>query len=417
MVSRSQQLVSLAYIYLILSADPINAFRLKAVDGGMVRESEALFEEFEALSREHAMMEEALKSGVNSTEEYIGESWASCAQRKIDFERRERQVKERYDGLQKEEGSVSEAGWMLLKAYSLVQTYLRAKKQGCDWVHDKKEGAVTIEMLDDMKTHMPCYDDALATLEGQDKDAAAVKSLSILLSEDCKPIDVPEVQSKHDSFEAFEEKEKQVVAFEEKEEQRAAEGSKQLKTLMDSRKEENPQQLKALVNSAKETAVQLAEEVPMQLAAKAIAEKAEAFVDAPTSAFLWDSAKTTTSLMEASHGFVRSLVEGSNGPPPSKAGKTLVKMGTRAIQSMAAFFRSPKFLKLLSVVLFALRTLIMASIHIMVAVLIAGVMLCMIALMFSMFLAWRANLWGHTEAHGCIAHVKDDVGYLEHWGE
>lgn len=232
MASRGNALVSIAYIYFILSASPLNAARLKAVNvlASELGESQELMKELQKLAEAHATLEKGSKAASNSSAQYIGETWASCTQREADFERRAKKVQARYDTVKADKDvTINENGWVLLKAYSLVQTYLTAKKQGCDWVHNKDlKSTFPADMLEEMKQHMPCYDDAMAALEGGDKlnqDEAAIKSIKILISDDCKAGYVSSPASTKDLAQA--------EAFEEKEEHKATEASKQLTELLE----------------------------------------------------------------------------------------------------------------------------------------------------------------------------------------
>ena len=110
------KVVCLFYVYLLLSVDPISAARVKSQAKKVsekMQDSQELATEMQKAFHNHHMEELFMQ---NASSLYIGESWATCTQRKADFERRAEKLKKMYEVAEKD-GSLStiEAGWIILK--------------------------------------------------------------------------------------------------------------------------------------------------------------------------------------------------------------------------------------------------------------------------------------------------------------
>lgn len=163
----------------------------------------------------------------NATHQYIGETWATCGQRKKDFQRRSLKVNKLYKDAS-EDGTIdaTEYGWIILKSRKLALTLSTAAKQGCEWVHEQKMEPEAIDALREVQNHtaknMPCHKEAMDYLatkpEPTEEDFRG--SLSLLFSKDCK-VAKPDNSVKDISLEA-------TIAAEEKEEQAASEVAEKL---------------------------------------------------------------------------------------------------------------------------------------------------------------------------------------------
>lgn len=186
------KVMSLFYIYLVLSVDPIQASRIKATKHTVekAQETQELVREMQkALDENH--MEELFIHNASSL--YIGETWATCAGRKADFERRSVQVKARYEEAQ-EDGTFTtiEAGWVVLKARSLATTVSNAAKQGCEWVQNASAVDMTFlgKLMNETGKSVPCREQAMAAMEkkeGEPTFGDVTAAMSMLFSSDCKP--------------------------------------------------------------------------------------------------------------------------------------------------------------------------------------------------------------------------------------
>jgi hypothetical protein len=218
------RVLAIFYIYLALSIDPISAARIK-----VTREATNTVHEHMELMREleKAMQENHMDQlfEQNATSQYIGESWATCAQRKEDFKRRSLKVQERYAKAQ-EDGTIgtAEFGWVVLKARKVALTVSMAAKQGCEWVHEQKMDPEAIVPLQKIQNEtiqkVPCYNEAVAyiTSKTEPTDEDGRKAMSILFSKDCKAKDLG--KEKDLSLE-------ESIAAEEKEEAASAEVAKE----------------------------------------------------------------------------------------------------------------------------------------------------------------------------------------------
>jgi hypothetical protein len=191
------KVVCLFYVYLLLSIDPISAARIKSQGKGVsakLEESQELATELQkAFHNDH--MEELFVQNASSL--YIGESWATCTQRKADFERRSEKLKNMYDAAEKD-GSLStiEAGWIILKTRKVAMTMSTAVKQGCEWAQNHDVDVSNLEHVAKVtKKSVPCHDEARKSLEsvkGEPTENDVISSLSILFSQDCKAHDIEE---------------------------------------------------------------------------------------------------------------------------------------------------------------------------------------------------------------------------------
>jgi chemotaxis protein histidine kinase CheA len=189
-----QTLVSCVYIYLLISVHPINAARVKVqvkqLDSAM-DQSQELMEELQT-----ALEEDTQDAG----QEYIGETWASCDQRKEDFERRSVKAQARYNEANKD-GVVDtiEAAHVLLKMRSLAKTVSAAKNDACKWVEKQSaDMSVMKELVSKTAGKNRCFEKSKAYMEAAQSKSEAEQgkafgqSLRILLSgdKDCKPVKV-----------------------------------------------------------------------------------------------------------------------------------------------------------------------------------------------------------------------------------
>mmetsp|Transcript_100304 Transcript_100304/g.266626 ORF Transcript_100304/g.266626 Transcript_100304/m.266626 type:complete len:375 (-) Transcript_100304:71-1195(-) len=205
MAATSMKALALLEVFLLLSMNPINAYRAHDVEGmveGLEGTHRVLKEELERALHEDAHGSDYAQA-VNDTHGYIGESWASCDQRKEDFERRAVKVKARYDEAM-EDGSMdaAEAVWVILKARKLTTTLQSAQGNDCAWAN-RKESAEVIDkspleaLLAETGPKQPCFGAAKKTLEdakGADAEgqkAAFLQAMGTLLSQsgECKTIE------------------------------------------------------------------------------------------------------------------------------------------------------------------------------------------------------------------------------------
>jgi hypothetical protein len=190
------------YIYLLLSIDPINASRIKTAGRVIAKtqETDNLVKELKKALQSNHMNELFVQ---NASHFYIGETWASCAGRKADFERRSEKVKARYEEAISD-GTIStiESGWVILKVRSLAMTVSTAAKQGCEWVHDQSSNMTALEgLINETNKNVPCRDAAMASLEDAKKAGREptqdelANAFSVIFSDakDCKPHDVKHV--------------------------------------------------------------------------------------------------------------------------------------------------------------------------------------------------------------------------------
>lgn len=196
MTSQNQKLKGMFFIYLIMSIDPISAARIHASHlfaKETVSESQTLLQELKKAMEDTQDMSHENATGFHS---YIGESWASCAQRKADYERRAMKLQKMYDkSTQDESYSSLDAGWIVLKARKLAMTLSAAEKRGCEWVVGGQVDTLstTNHMLDQTKQFVPCHGAAKKFAESKkhdpDQEKVAADIMHILLSTDCKPTD------------------------------------------------------------------------------------------------------------------------------------------------------------------------------------------------------------------------------------
>jgi hypothetical protein len=184
------------FAYLLISIDPIQASRIKATHKAVnkvatqAQETQELVREMQKALQENHMEELFIQ---NASSLYIGETWATCADRKADFERRSEKLKARYDEAQADNSlTTTEAGWVILKARSLAMTISTAKKQGCEWVENSTAVNMTVlgELMNSTAKDVPCRDQAVAALEktgGDPQISDVANAMSMLFSEDCQP--------------------------------------------------------------------------------------------------------------------------------------------------------------------------------------------------------------------------------------
>jgi len=213
--------VCLFYVYLLLSIDPISAARIKSRGkqvSAKLQESQELAQELQkAFNNDH--MEELFVQNASSL--YIGETWATCAGRKVDFERRSEKLKNMYEEAEKD-GSLStiEAGWIILKTRKVAVTMSTAVKQGCEWAQNQD---VDVSNLQDLakvtRKNVPCHDKARESLEsvkGEPTENDVITSLSILFSQNCTAHDIEENSDTADEESEEKKAEDMSLAFENK---------------------------------------------------------------------------------------------------------------------------------------------------------------------------------------------------------
>jgi hypothetical protein len=155
-----------------------------------------------------AHQEDMMGSALNATDEYIGESFATCDMLQNDFVRRTEKMKDRYERAN-EDGqiSIAEGAWVMLKVRSVTKTLSRAERKKCEWVEQEKgensepQSAVDLTALKQFvgmtSLGNPCFRNAEAHLkEASNADAAGQESavlgaMTILLSDDCKVSNAP----------------------------------------------------------------------------------------------------------------------------------------------------------------------------------------------------------------------------------
>jgi len=215
------KVVCLFYVYLLLSVDPISAARVKSQAKKVsekMQDSQELATEMQKAFHNHHMEELFMQ---NASSLYIGESWATCTQRKADFERRAEKLKKMYEVAEKA-GSLStiEAGWIILKTRQVAMTMSTAMKQGCEWAQNQD---VDVSNLQDLakatKKSVPCHDKAresLESVEGEPTENDVMNSLSILFSSDCKAHEIEENSDTPDEEDEEQKAKASAVAFETK---------------------------------------------------------------------------------------------------------------------------------------------------------------------------------------------------------
>mmetsp|Transcript_100307 Transcript_100307/g.266639 ORF Transcript_100307/g.266639 Transcript_100307/m.266639 type:complete len:370 (-) Transcript_100307:71-1180(-) len=205
MAATSMKALALVEIFLLLSVNPITAYRAHEVETlvtGVEGAHRLVKEELERALQEDALGSD-FSQAVNETHGYFGESFASCPQRREDFERRAGKVKARYDEA-KADGKIdaAEAVWVILKARKLTTTLQSAQGNDCAWAN-RKESAEVIDkspleaLLAETGPKQPCFGAAKKTLEdAKDADAegqkaAFLQAMGMLLSTngECKTIE------------------------------------------------------------------------------------------------------------------------------------------------------------------------------------------------------------------------------------
>jgi len=207
MAATSMKALALVEIFLLLSVNPITAYRAHEVETlvtGVEGAHRLVKEELERALQEDALGSD-FSQAVNETHGYFGESFASCPQRREDFERRAGKVKARYDEA-KADGKIdaAEAVWVILKVRVLAKTLSAAEGKGCEWATQGSAEAVDKSALEallaELAPKQPCVGAAKKTLEaargadGAGQKAAVLQGLGMLLSQGdaCKPAEVGE---------------------------------------------------------------------------------------------------------------------------------------------------------------------------------------------------------------------------------
>lgn len=180
---------AVTYIYLLLSAQVINAARVKkhfhAVGAGQELQQEA-----QEVMAEIDQIESDYKLEHHGT---WGESWKTCSGRLEDFKRHQTKMQARYDKAM-EDGTMSsmEATKIALKSFAVASTLSKATKSGCDWVTNTSMDVSSMQqtMAKSMKQH-PCSDAAKdylkkAQADNVNKDEVEANVMKIMFSVDCK---------------------------------------------------------------------------------------------------------------------------------------------------------------------------------------------------------------------------------------
>lgn len=203
----SRNLLVWCNILLILSLHPISAVRNQQVDElvNKAEEMEFVMKELQRAVQED-MEQESNSAGADGAQDYWFESWASCEQRKEDFERRSGKVKARLD-VSMEDGKVSivEASWVILKVRVLAKTHQAAVHKKCDWVMGGKVDISPLHAIMNITSSMnPCLDKAKEIMAGiasgdeEEMKRGAKLAMGVLLSKTCKAPSAQEVTASDD---------------------------------------------------------------------------------------------------------------------------------------------------------------------------------------------------------------------------
>jgi len=200
----AQKVTSLAYIYLILSAQHIDAARVRQRDKAAhaSRQSQEVMKAMQQM--EEAVQEiDEIESEGQASYEWVGRWATKCSDREKDFLTGQKALNAQYDKAM-EDGQMStmESGRVALKAYSISKTLSKATKSGCEWVNDKSMDSPAMkEMLVKTLKSNKCVPVAVAFLEkafaaNESPDEARAKAEKIMFSMDCE---LPSEESGADS--------------------------------------------------------------------------------------------------------------------------------------------------------------------------------------------------------------------------
>lgn len=192
--SVSRRSVASAFVFLVLMMHPIHAARVRLTDSAVseLANTSSLVQELQ-----RALQEDTAAHRANQSQEYIGEYFATCGQRKADFERRAGKLRDYYNSA-KEDGvfSIRESARVVLKARSMAKTLSRANEGGCSWVKDEAvDTSVLQQLMSQTAAKSPCFAASQEALKGADpaeSGKALQRAITIFLSGDCKAVEVPE---------------------------------------------------------------------------------------------------------------------------------------------------------------------------------------------------------------------------------
>jgi len=192
----SRRSVASAFVFLVLMVHPIHAGRVKLTDN-MVSELADTSSLVQELQR--ALQEDTAAHQANQSQEYIGEYFATCGQRKADFERRAGKLRDYYNSA-KEDGvfSIRESARVVLKARSMAKTLSRANEAGCSWAKDEAvDTSVLQQLMSQTAATSTCFSAAQEALKGAgpaesaEQGKALQRAITIFLSGDCRAVEVP----------------------------------------------------------------------------------------------------------------------------------------------------------------------------------------------------------------------------------
>jgi hypothetical protein len=193
----SRRSVGSAFVFLVLMVHPIHAARVRLTDSAVseLADTSSLVQELQ-----RALQEDTAAHQANQSQEYIGEYFATCGQRKADFERRVGKLRDYYNSA-KEDGvfSIRESARVVLKARSMAKTLSRANEGGCSWVKDEAvDTSVLKQLVSQTAARSPCFAASQEALKGADpaesagQGKALQRAITIFLSGDCKAVEVPD---------------------------------------------------------------------------------------------------------------------------------------------------------------------------------------------------------------------------------
>lgn len=188
----SRKCMATAFIVLVLSTHPINAARVNEGDivVSQLGHASSLTQELQRSLQEDISLQHG-----NETEGYIGEWFASCAQRKKDVERRLGKLRQRYETAKASGFSIVDTTRMILKARSVSKTWTTAEKSGCQWVTSGEVDTSELQQLaSETAVQTRCFNASKKVLEGGGPNAQDVlgRAVKTFLSEDCEATETSE---------------------------------------------------------------------------------------------------------------------------------------------------------------------------------------------------------------------------------
>lgn len=185
-------------IFLLLSVHPIGAVRTLEVQDLALELSrmDSTVRDLQAALHED---QKAAASGSHG-DLYIGEMFASCDQRREDFNRRtEKVLKKVTEANSDGKVDVFEASGIILTARDVAKTLEKAQSKGCTWVQDKSVNRTVLdEVVRVTAFKNPCFGKAKEVMESaskgsaQEQEAKLAQAMHVLLSSKCEATGTPQ---------------------------------------------------------------------------------------------------------------------------------------------------------------------------------------------------------------------------------